>query len=116
MTEKLQIYKDTYSLVRLLYAAMPQMDKTHRRQIGARIIDSALDMTKWIVMANNTRDKQERLVYMNHLTSSFEALRVCLRLSTDMKLIKLSTLSGIFLLTDNIARQLSGWRAVTTRP
>ena len=45
MTEKLQIYKDTYSLVRLLYAAMPQMDKMHRRQIGERIIDSSLDMT-----------------------------------------------------------------------
>lgn len=91
------------------------MDKMHRRQIGERIIDSSLDMTKWIVMANNTRDKQERLVYMNNLTSSFETLKVCLRLSTDMKLIKLSTLAGIFLLTDNIARQLSGWRSVTTR-
>ena len=91
------------------------MEKTHRYQIGVRIIDAALDMAKWIILTNGTRDKEERLKYMDSLSSSFEILRLCLRLCSDMKLLKLNTLVDIFQITDNIAKQLSGWRATTTR-
>lgn len=72
MIEKLQIYKDSYLLTGKLYQAMPQMDKMHRHVIGARILDCSLDVFKWISLANQSRDKAERIRYLDSFMSSFE--------------------------------------------
>lgn len=92
MIEKLGIYKDAYLLTNKIYNAMPQMDKMHRFTIGTRILNSSLDMFKWITLANNTRDKIERLKYLDSFLSDFEMLRVYLRICTDNKILKLNTL------------------------
>ena len=59
MIEKLSIYKDAYLLTNKLYNAMPQMDKMHRHTIGSRILDSSLDMFKWITK-NTLINKRKR--------------------------------------------------------
>ena len=59
MIEKLSIYKDAYLLTNKLYNAMPQMDKMHRHTIGSRILDSSLDMFKWIIK-NTLINKRKR--------------------------------------------------------
>ena len=87
MIEKLSIYKDAYLLTNKLYNAMPQMDKMHRHTIGVRILDSSLDMFKWITLANKAREKQERINYLDEFMSSFEMLRVYLRICADNKII-----------------------------
>lgn len=115
MIEKLQIYKDSYLLAGKLYQAMPQMDKMHRHVIGARILDCSLDVFKWISLANQSRDKVERIKYLDSFMSSFEQLRVYLRICSDFKLLKLSTLTDIYIITTNISKQLTGWRNATTR-
>ncbi|HRR50019.1 MAG TPA: four helix bundle protein [Bacteroidales bacterium] len=115
MIEKLQIYKDSYLLAGKLYQAMPQMDKMHRHVIGTKILDCALDLFKWISLANQSREKGERMRYLDSFLSTFEQLRVYLRICNDFKLLKLSTLSDIYLLTTSISKQLSGWRNATTR-
>ena len=55
MIEKLSIYKDAYLLTNKIYRAMPQMEKMHRHSIGPKILDSSLDMFKWITIANKTK-------------------------------------------------------------
>ncbi len=92
MIEKLNIYKDAYLLTNKIYQALPQMDKTHRHTIGSRILDSSLDMFKWITLANKTREKVERIKYLDDFMSDFEMLRVYLRLCADNKILKLTTL------------------------
>ena len=59
MIEKLSIYKDAYLLTNKIYNAMPQMDKMHRHTIGSRILDSSLDMFKWITK-NTLINKRKR--------------------------------------------------------
>jgi hypothetical protein len=115
MIEKLSIYKDAYLLTNKIYIAMPQMDKMHRYTIGSKILDSSLDMFKWITLANNTREKQERIKYLDNFLSDFEMLRVYLRICTDNKILKLTTLTDLFILIESISKQLSGWRYATTR-
>ena len=59
MIEKLSIYKDAYLLTSKIYQALPQMDKMHRHTIGSRILDSSLDMFKWIIK-NTLINKRKR--------------------------------------------------------
>lgn len=75
MIEKLSIYKDAYLLTNKIYIAMSQMDKMHRYTIGSKILDCSLDMFKWITLANNTREKQERIKYLDNFLSDFEMLK-----------------------------------------
>ena len=115
MIEKLQIYKDTYTLTGKLYQVMPMMDKMHRHVIGVKILDCSLEMFKWITLANQAREKSERMKYLDSFLCTFEQLRVYLRICSDFKLLKLTALADIFLLTTSISKQLSGWRNATTR-
>lgn len=115
MIEKLSIYKDAYLLTNKIYQAIPQMDKMHRHTIGSRILDSSLDMFKWITLANKTRDKQERMNSLDCFMSDFEMLRVYLRICADNKIIKLNTLTDLFILIDSVSKQLAGWRYATAR-
>lgn len=115
MIEKLSIYKDAYLLTNKLYQSMPQMEKMHRYTLGSRILDSSLDMFKWITLANKAKEKTERIKYLDEFMASFEMLRVYLRICADNKLIKLNTLTDLFILIESISKQLSGWRYATTR-
>ena len=72
MIEKLQIYKDSYLLAGKLYQAMPQMDKMHRHVIGTKILDCALDIFKWISLANQSREKGERIRYLDSLINEYK--------------------------------------------
>ncbi len=114
MIERLQIYKDAYLLTGKIYDAIPQMEKLHRYTIGSKILDSSLDMFKWITMANKARGC-ERIKALDEFLVNFEQLRVYLKLCTDFKLFKMKTLIEFFKIIDSISRQLSGWRVATTR-
>ena len=115
MIEKLNIYKDAYTLTGKLYAAMPQIEKMHRYSIGTRILDCSLNMFKWITLANKAREKSERLKYLDDFMTDFEMLRVYLRICADNKFIKLTTLTDLYILIESISKQLSGWKYATTR-
>nr|WP_321523340.1 four helix bundle protein [uncultured Macellibacteroides sp.] len=115
MIEKLQIYKDTYVLTNKMYAVFTQMEKCHRHVLGSKMLDCALDLFKWIALANKSRDKVERLKYLDEFLSQFELLRVYLRICSDNKMLKLNTLADLHILIGNISRQLSGWKSATTR-
>ena len=115
MIEKLQIYKDTYLLTSKLYAAFPQMERSQRHILGAKMLDCAIDLFKWITLANKAMEKTERLKYLDEFLTQFELLRVYLRICSDNKLLKLNTLTDLHILISNISRQLSGWKYATTR-
>ncbi|MGE4284451.1 MAG: four helix bundle protein [Clostridia bacterium] len=115
MVEKLSIYKDTYTLTNKIYNAMPQIAKSHRYLIGSKMIDSSLNLFKWITMANKNRNKEERLKYLDCFLCEFELIRTYMRICADNKFLKLSTITDIQILISNISRQLSGWISATTR-
>lgn len=115
MVEKLQVYKDTYKLTKLLYKAMPQMEKYHRHIIGARMLEAALNLFKWVSLANQTRDKEERIKNLNSYMIEFEELKNLLRICNDFKLLKLSTITNIHIDMQAISKQINGWKIATSR-
>ncbi len=115
MIERLQIYKDTYLLTTKLYASIPHMERIHKHLIGVKILDTSLELFAHITLANKAKDKTERLKHLDNFLITFEILRVDIRICSDMKLIKLPTLTDIYLIVESISRQLSGWRNATSR-
>ena len=115
MIEKLQIYKDTYMLTTKLYAVLPRMERMHKHLIGARMLDASVQLFTHIALANKATEKAERLYHLDGYLSTFETLRVQIRICSDMKLLPITTLADLFMIVDNISRQLAGWRAATSR-
>lgn len=112
--DKLKIFKDSYTLTNKIYAAMPEMTKLHRYSMGSMLLNSSLEMFKWISIVNNARGA-ERVAYMTDFFINLEQVRVYLRLCSDNKILKLSTLVDMFKMLDDISNQLSKWRASTVR-
>lgn len=115
MIERLQIYKTTYALTIRLYKALPQMEKMHKHIIGKRILETSLELFKWVSLANQAREKDERLGYLKSYLSAFEELKTLLRICNDIKLLKLSTITEAQVLLTDISKQLSGWIGATSR-
>lgn len=114
MIERLQIFKDSYTLTGKIYDAMPQMPKLHRYNLGARLIDCSLEVFKYISLVNKARGK-DRVKMLDDFFVHYELLKVYLKICSDNKFFKLKTLVEMFKLVESISRQLSGWRAATTR-
>ena len=112
MIERLQIYKDSYTLTTRIYDSLPQMARIHKHTLGARLLDSSLEMFKWISLANKSWG-QQRVEMLDSFFVCFEQLRVYLKICSDNKIIKLTSLVEMFKLIGNISRQLSGWRSAT---
>ena len=112
MIEKLQIYKDTYLLTTKIYTAVPHMDRMHKHIIGVKMIDTSMDLFTHITLAN--KNKEERMKHLDNFLTTFECLRVQIRMCADLKLIKLSTLTDMFLIVENISGQLKGWKISTS--
>lgn len=113
MIEKLQIYKDTYTLTTKIYLAVPHMERMHKYILGVKMIDTSMELFTHITLANKYRE--DRLKHLDNFLTTFECLRVQIRICADLKLIKLSTLTDMFLIVENISGQLTGWRTSTSR-
>ncbi len=115
MTTKLQIYKDSLELVKILYSSMPEMPRKDRFQIGADVMNRAYELLDFIILANQTMVKAERLKYLDNFFNSFTRLKTLLLLCQDFRLMKDVTLARVDILIVKINGQLSGWRYATSR-
>ena len=113
MVEKLKIYKATYTLSMKIYDSVPRMERMHKHIIGTRMVDTSLELFTHIVMANKAEEKKERLKYLNDYLVTFEKLRIYIRICKDRKLLQLSPLTDMYLIIEDISRQLAGWRKNT---
>ena len=97
MLEKLEVYKKSYELTEVIYRSLPEMERFHRFTIGTRLVDCALEMFKWISLANNTKDKSQRLNYLDGVCTNFEQLKVYIKICSDFSLIKIQSQAKLHL-------------------
>ena len=114
MIERLPIYKKTYELTSTIYDAMAQFPKLHRYTLGEHILNKTYSLFKWIVKANKEKD-EKRVEAIEEYLSDFEELRVFLRICEEKHILKINTLTNIFLLIDDIANQATGWKNYTIK-
>lgn len=113
--DKVKIYKDSYTLLILMYRSMNEMPRKERYSIGARMTECALDMLDQITLAYQSKTKIDRMEKLEALFGSFTRLQTYLRLCLDLSLLSLKTLAEIHPFVEQINKQFNGWKYKTSR-
>jgi hypothetical protein len=104
---ELPIYKDTYSLLLAIFKLTRNFKREYKYTIGQEMKHSVMQMVQHIFHANTSLDKREDL---RLLDSSFEMLKLQLRLCVDLRLISPEQQAGVWEFLNSIGRQLTGWK------
>lgn len=115
MKPGLQLYKETYKLVNMLYQSMPEMDKMHRHIIGVRVLNTSLELLKWVTLANESVNKVMRVKYLKTFICELKQLKNLIRVCNDNKILKISTVTNTQLIINSISKQIIVWKNATSR-
>ena len=81
---------------------------------GANIVHSRIGLERECILlvrsiyrANKCKDK---VLYLEQFLDSFEVVKLEIRLCKDLKLISVKQQAELALLTENIGKQITGWR------
>lgn len=103
-----KIYKDMYSLLRLILGARKQFDKFYRYSFAERMVMTAIDCCELLQRANS--NKAYAVQYLNEFSVKYSSLRLMLMICRDEQQIDLRKFADILELADAIGKQATGWR------
>lgn len=112
---KLQIFVDSYEMVKLLLPKINKINKSYKYIIGEEAKRSAIRMLSLINIINTTENMSERLKYMKQFQCYFENIKLCMKLCIDLNLLSAKEFSNIYPLMKNIHEQFIKWRGFTEK-
>jgi len=101
--EHLNIYKEAYILLRVLFSVVSWFDKNYRSIMWYRLLDISTNIVSLIVKIN-WEQLEKRKELFNILREKIDNLNLYMRISNDLKLFKKETFY-----TENL------WRVVKIR-
>jgi len=102
----LPIFQHTYKLTLEIHRATHQFPREYKYTLGQRLKEMISDLLNCIVAANSKEDKAKIL---EKAMLKLEQLRIHVRLTCDLKVIKLKKYEYFNRTIEEIAKQLSGW-------
>lgn len=109
------LFRDTYNISLTLFRLTTKFNKQFKYTLGQRIIDCSLELIDLLYKSNCSKDKEEKLVYINKYISVHELLKIHLRLSEELGAISRNSLINIHLSLDNIGKQIHGLKRFTSK-
>ena len=103
----LQVYKDVYSLVLLLFQYTKEYPKEYKYSLGEDIRRDSVVLVRSIYRANRVYEKSPEL---ERFLDDFEVLKFEIRLSKDLHLLSVGHFGEISALMDTIGREINGWK------
>ena len=77
------LFEKTYSLLLWLYPTIKKFPKSDKYTIGEELKETTLNILKYIMLFNKTKDKK----YLKKADIYLDILRIQLRLSNDLKIL-----------------------------
>lgn len=105
---QLPIYRDSYQLLLDIYQTTNKFARDFKYTLGQDMKRDCLDLVRHLYNANT--DINMRQAHIDKFLSTFETLKVEIRLCVDMNILSVNKLAQLSLLMDSIARQARGWR------
>jgi len=102
----LPIFQHTYKLTLEIYQTTRQFPREFKYTLGQRLKEMISDLLNCIVVANSKKDKKDSL---EEAQLKLEQLRIHIRLTSDLKVMKLKRFEYFNRIIEEIAKQLSGW-------
>ena len=106
MTADLPIIQKTYDLIKWYVPLLNQLPRTHRFQLGDRMVDGLYGLLESLIFARYQREKLSQLQTIN---SKLDVLRYQTRLLLDFDLLSHKRYQYVGQLIDEIGKELGGW-------
>lgn len=113
-TEDLPVYRLAHELIIHTVSYTKNFPKDYKFSLGERMKEELFESALEIFRANSTYNNQNR---KQHITNSLEKIKVMemlLRLCKDIQILSVKQYSSLVDLTDQIGKQLTGWRRSTS--
>jgi len=108
--DELPIYLSTYSFTLEIFKLVKDFPKEYKYTVGETLKKETLELIMLLYKINSTPQKERKGLLMNLARESVESIRLLLRLTHDLNLMRLRRFSHISLKLENISRQLAGWQ------
>ena len=106
MAAELPIIQKAYDLIKWYVPVVNRMPRTHKFQLGDRIITGLYDLLEGLITA---RYQQDKLSQLRALNVKLNVLRYQTRLLLDFELISLKRYEYVSKLINEIGMELGGW-------
>ena len=114
MYNQLPIYRDSYILLTEIYKVTTLFPRDFKYTLGQDMKRDCLALFRNLYEANMQQDKRQQ--HLDAFLSSFELLKIELRLCVDLKVLSIKKLAQLSLVMDSIAKQAKGWRKSALAP
>lgn len=108
MYNQLPIYRDSYLLLTDIYRVTTKFPRDYKYTLGQDMKRDALALFRDLYGANVSVENRQQ--HLDNFLTSFELLKIEIRLCVDLNVLSVSKLAQLSLLMDSIARQAQGWR------
>ena len=108
ITENLPVYKQAYDLLKYCITLISNLPKNIRIVYGMDIKNNLYNLINNIYLANS--DKDNRLVHINNAITNIRFISLLTRVGFDMNHITEKQRCNVILFTENISKQLHGWK------
>jgi hypothetical protein len=105
-----------YDLLAWLLPRTLKFPREHRFTLAGRIQTRAFDLQRALIQAAKTPDAQGQAAALRQADVELSELRLCLRLSVDLKLLERRSYEHAASLVDEVGRLLGGWQKKVARP
>ena len=112
-TTSLPVFRKMYDLNKYILQFVDKFPKAYKYNLGDKLVNTSLNLFKYLFSAN--RDKNRRIEFLESFLDDFDLLKVLIRLSNELRLFSISDSAILAGLTENITKQVSGWRNKTEK-
>ena len=105
---QLPIYRDSYVLLTEVYKETSRFPRDYKYTLGQDMKRDCLSLFRDLYGANI--DVENRSKHLEKFLTSFELLKIEMRLCVDLNIMSIRKLAEISLIMDSIAKQAKGWR------
>ncbi len=103
----LPVFKDVYKMTLRIFELTSNFSREYKFTLGQDLKRDCILLVRSIYRANKCKDK---VLYLEQFLDSFEVVKLEIRLCKDLKLISVKQQAELALLTENIGKQITGWR------
>ena len=103
------IFVSTYELLRWLVPRTTKFPREHRFGLAQKIAETAYRFQHRLLQAVKEADTRRRAAFLRAADVDLAELRILLRLSLDLGLLKANSYGHVAALTDETGRLLGGW-------
>ena len=106
--EQLPIYRDAYILLTEIYKETSKFSLDMKYTLGQDMKRDCLSLFRDLYGANTSTEN--RAEHINKFLTSFELLKIEIRLCVDLNVLSIKKLAHLSLIMDSIGRQAVAWR------